>query len=101
MTTYNTRSPAVKRLMREAQELSQPTELYYAQPLEATLELSKSALSPGARVLLFDDLIAIGGTLSAACRLVRKASADPIGCVVLIELTDLNGRAKLGEQGTK
>ncbi|KAL7058839.1 hypothetical protein AAHC03_013421 [Spirometra sp. Aus1] len=65
----------------------------------ATLELSKSALSPGARVLLFDDLIAIGGTLSAACRLVRKASADPIGCVVLIELTDLNGRAKLGEQG--
>nr|VZI50574.1 unnamed protein product [Spirometra erinaceieuropaei] len=34
MTTYNTRSPAVKRLMREAQELSQPTELYYAQPLE-------------------------------------------------------------------
>ncbi|BHF78310.1 Ubiquitin-conjugating enzyme E2 J1 [Sparganum proliferum] len=34
MTTYNTKSPAVKRLMREAQELSQPTELYYAQPLE-------------------------------------------------------------------
>ncbi|KAL5103003.1 Ubiquitin-conjugating enzyme E2 J1 [Taenia crassiceps] len=37
MTTYNTRSPAVKRLMREAQELSQPTELYYAQPLEDNL----------------------------------------------------------------
>ncbi|VDL94871.1 unnamed protein product [Schistocephalus solidus] len=37
MTTYNTRSPAVKRLMREAQELRQPTEFYYAQPLEDNL----------------------------------------------------------------
>lgn len=31
---FNTRSPAVKRLLKEAQELSNPTELYYAQPLE-------------------------------------------------------------------
>ncbi|KAM7534781.1 hypothetical protein Aperf_G00000109388 [Anoplocephala perfoliata] len=37
MTNYNLRSPAVKRLMREAQELSQPTELYYAQPIEDNL----------------------------------------------------------------
>uniref|UniRef100_A0A0V0J991 Adenine phosphoribosyltransferase n=2 Tax=Schistocephalus solidus TaxID=70667 RepID=A0A0V0J991_SCHSO len=65
----------------------------------ATLELSKSALSPGARVLVLDDLIAIGGTLAAACRLVRKASADLIGCVVLVELTYLNGREKLEELG--
>ncbi|GFR63060.1 ubiquitin-conjugating enzyme E2 J1 [Elysia marginata] len=34
---YNTRSPAVKRLMREAQELSEPTDQYYAQPLEDNL----------------------------------------------------------------
>ncbi|VUZ44250.1 unnamed protein product [Hymenolepis diminuta] len=37
MTNYNLKSPAVKRLMREAQELSKPTELYYAQPLEDNL----------------------------------------------------------------
>ncbi|KAF7258736.1 hypothetical protein EG68_03157 [Paragonimus skrjabini miyazakii] len=35
--TYNTRNPAVKRLLKEAQELSEPTELYHAQPLEDNL----------------------------------------------------------------
>ncbi|VDK88687.1 unnamed protein product [Dibothriocephalus latus] len=75
---------------------SEEYELEYG---KATLELQKSALSPGARVLVLDDLIAIGGTLTAACKLVRKASAEPVGCVVLVELADLNGRAKLKELG--
>ena len=34
LTSFNNRSPAVKRLLREAQELAQPAELYFAQPLE-------------------------------------------------------------------
>ncbi len=36
-SSFNTRSPAVKRLLREAQELNTPTELYFAQPLEVNL----------------------------------------------------------------
>jgi adenine phosphoribosyltransferase len=62
----------------------------------ATVELQRSALGAGDRVLLVDDLLATGGTLAAAGALVRSLGATVAGAVVMIELEALGGAAKLG-----
>ena len=49
----------------------------------------------GSRVVVIDDLIATGGTAAATVELLRKIGAEPVAAVFLIELTFLNGRAKL------
>lgn len=59
------------------------------------LEIHVDALAPGDRVLLVDDVLATGGTMAAALRLVRKCGATPVACSFLIELGFLGGRAKL------
>jgi adenine phosphoribosyltransferase len=50
---------------------------------------------PGSRVLLVDDLLATGGTLEAACKLIEQAGARVASCCVLVELSFLKGREKL------
>jgi len=60
-----------------------------------TLEAHEDALSPGDRVLMVDDLLATGGTMAAACRLVENLGAKVVGISFLIELTALDGRSKL------
>lgn len=62
-----------------------------------TLEIQSSALKPGDNVLLVDDLLATGGTAAASIKLIQKVGAKVIGCVFLIELTSLKGRAALGK----
>ena len=62
---------------------------------EDTLEIHQDAFKPGARILLIDDLLATGGTLSATIELVKKLKGEIIEAAFLIELSDLNGRAKL------
>ncbi len=59
------------------------------------LEIHVDALRPGDRVLVVDDVLATGGTMSAALRLVRKCGATPVGCAVLVDLALLGGQAKL------
>ena len=61
----------------------------------AELHVHIDAITPGARVLLIDDLLATGGTMRAACHLVEKAGGQVAGCAFLIELTFLGGRARL------
>jgi adenine phosphoribosyltransferase len=61
----------------------------------AELQVHIDAVSPGARVLLIDDLLATGGTMEASCQLIRKAGGQVIGCAFLVELTFLGGRDKL------
>ena len=63
---------------------------------EAVLELHRDAVAPGDRVLLVDDVLATGGTAAAACELVRRCGAEPVGLAVLMELGFLTGRAALG-----
>ena len=61
------------------------------------LEMHTDAIRASQRVLVIDDLLATGGTLLACCDLVRKLGGDLLGVVVLIELSDLGGRLKLGD----
>jgi adenine phosphoribosyltransferase len=59
------------------------------------LEMHSDALAKGQRVLVVDDVIATGGTAGAACELVRRAGADPVGCAFFVELSFLDGKKKL------
>jgi len=56
------------------------------------LQMHGKSVTMGDRVLLIDDLLATGGTMSAACSLVEKAGATVAGCAFIIELSELNGR---------
>ena len=60
-----------------------------------TLEVHKDAVTESSRVLMVDDLLATGGTMAAACKLIEKIGGIVIGVSFLIELTGLNGREKL------
>jgi adenine phosphoribosyltransferase len=62
----------------------------------ATLEIHRDAFTPGARVVVVDDLLATGGTVKAACSLVEMAGGVVDEVAFLIELGFLNGRAALG-----
>lgn len=64
---------------------------------EDTLELHIDSVGPDDVVVIVDDLLATGGTLSAACKLVSGQGAKIVGCSVVIELGFLEGRAKLGD----
>ena len=59
------------------------------------LEVHIDAVKPGQKVLLVDDLLATGGTMTAATRLVEKLGGEVVGCAFLIELTFLPGRERL------
>jgi adenine phosphoribosyltransferase len=60
-----------------------------------TLEIHQDAIKPGQRVLIADDLLATGGTVSAAVDLVRELGGQIVELAFLIELTALNGRERL------
>ncbi|CAK0779554.1 adenine phosphoribosyltransferase [Coccomyxa viridis] len=63
---------------------------------EDRIEMHTGAIQKGQRVLLIDDLIATGGTLAAGIKLIEEIDAKVVECAVVIELKDLNGKAKLG-----
>ena len=65
-----------------------------------TLEIHQDALAGTPRVLIVDDLLATGGTMAAAIRLIRKIGGTPVACAVVIELSFLPGREKLGDVPT-
>jgi len=63
------------------------------------IEIHADAIEPGQRVLIVDDVLATGGTASAATRLVKRLGGELHGLAFLIELVGLNGRQHLeGEQ---
>ncbi len=61
----------------------------------ATLEIHVDALAPGARVVVVDDVLATGGTLTATQALVEGAGATVAGHLVMIEIGVLGGRGRL------
>ena len=60
-----------------------------------TLEIHRDALGDKSRVLIVDDLLATGGTASAAVELVRRLDGEVTACAFIIELVFLNGRRRL------
>jgi len=56
------------------------------------VEMRDDAIQKGEKVLIVDDLIATGGTISAAAKLVERLGGEVIECAFVIELPDLNGR---------
>ena len=80
------------KLPRETVEASY--ELEYG---SATIEIHKDAIKPGDKVVLVDDLIATGGTMEAAARLVEELGGEVVKMIFLIELTDLKGREVLSK----
>lgn len=65
---------------------------------EATLEIHEDAILPGERILVVDDLLATGGTVVAACKLIERLGGKVAVIGTLIELTFLNGRKALGKR---
>jgi len=61
-----------------------------------TLEVHSDAVQSGAKVLMVDDLLATGGTMTAACELIEKIGGQIEAITFLIELSELGGRKKLG-----
>jgi adenine phosphoribosyltransferase len=62
----------------------------------AAVEIHTDAFVPGERVLIVDDVLATGGTAAATADLVRRSGARIVAVTVLIELSFLHGRDKLG-----
>ncbi|WP_110931797.1 adenine phosphoribosyltransferase [Paenibacillus bouchesdurhonensis] len=59
------------------------------------LAMHSDAVKPGQNVLIADDLLATGGTISTSVKLVRELGGNVVGTAFLIELSELNGRDKL------
>ncbi|MCR5503903.1 MAG: adenine phosphoribosyltransferase [Lachnospiraceae bacterium] len=72
--------------------ISQEYELEYG---TATVEMHKDAIQKGQRAVVVDDLIATGGTLQAACRLIEQLGGNVEKIICLMELAGLKGREKL------
>ncbi|CAI9777175.1 unnamed protein product [Fraxinus pennsylvanica] len=62
------------------------------------MEMHVGAVQAGERALVVDDLIATGGTLSAAIRLLERVGVDVVECACVIELPELKGRNLLGDK---
>ena len=65
------------------------------------IEIHIDAIEKGERVLIVDDLIATGGTVAAAVRLVEKMEAEIFECCFVIDLPDIGGRERLENMGQK
>ncbi len=77
-----------------AETIGQSYELEYGSD---GVEMHTDAIAPGEKVLILDDLLATGGTMAAACRLVRRLGGEIVGVAFLIELCFLHGRDKLAD----
>ena len=84
--------PVRKKGKLPAKTLSATYSLEYG---EDTLEIHEDAFEPGSKVLLIDDLLATGGTMSAAVELIKKLKGDIVDIAFVIELSELSGRDKL------
>ena len=74
------------------------SESYTLEYGEETIEIHEDAIRKGELVVIIDDLMATGGTISAAANLVEKLGGDIFECSFVLELPDLKGREKLGHR---
>lgn len=62
---------------------------------EASFDIQTDSIQPGQKVIVIDDLIATGGTMTAACQLVERIGGTVVEALLVIELVDLQGHKKL------
>ena len=94
---YNMHKPFIlirKKGKLPCETVEQSYDLEYG---KATIEIHKDAVEPGQKVVIIDDLIATGGTVEAAARLIEKLGGEVVKMVFLMELKGLNGREKLAK----
>ncbi len=83
--------------IRKAGKLPRETirETYQLEYGEGAIELQKDSLAPGAKVILVDDLLATGGTVNAAIRLINRLGAEVVSADFIIELGFLSPRSNV------
>ena len=92
---YNLHKPFVpirKQGKLPCETVSQSYDLEYG---SATIEMHKDSIKPGQKVVLVDDLIATGGTIEAAAKLVEELGGKVVKIIFLMELAGLKGRERL------
>lgn len=92
---YNLHKPFIpvrKKGKLPCETISREYDLEYG---SAVIEMHKDAIKPGQKVVLIDDLIATGGTIEAAAKLVEQLGGEVVKMVFVMELAGLNGRDRL------
>ncbi len=84
--------PVRKKGKLPCETISQTYDLEYG---SEEIEIHKDAIKPGQKVAVVDDLIATGGTVEAAVKLIERLGGEVVKIVFLMELEGLNGREKL------
>ena len=84
--------PVRKKGKLPCETVSATYELEYG---TAEIEMHKDAIKPGQKVVVIDDLIATGGTVEAAIKLIEQLGGEVVKAVFLMELAGLKGREKL------
>ena len=84
--------PVRKKGKLPCETISQTYDLEYG---SEEIEIHKDAIRPGQKVAIVDDLIATGGTVEAAVKLIERLGGKVVKIVFLMELEGLNGREKL------
>ena len=94
---YNLHKPFVpvrKKGKLPCETISRSYDLEYG---SATIEMHKDSIRPGQKVVVIDDLIATGGTIEAACKMIEELGGEIVKIVFLMELAGLKGREKLSK----
>ena len=92
---YNLHKPFVpvrKKGKLPCETISRTYDLEYG---SATIEMHKDSIKPGQKVVIVDDLIATGGSVEAAIKLVEELGGEVVKVVFLMELAGLKGRERL------
>ena len=92
---YNLHKPFVlvrKKGKLPCETIEQSYDLEYG---SAVVEMHKDSIKPGQKVVIVDDLIATGGTIEAAVKLIEKLGGEVVKIIFLMELAGLKGRERL------
>ena len=92
---YNLHKPLVlvrKKGKLPCETVEQSYDLEYG---SAVIEMHKDSIKPGQKVVIIDDLIATGGTVEAAAKLIESLGGEVVKMVFLMELAGLKGRERL------
>ena len=84
--------PVRKKGKLPCETISMEYDLEYG---SAVIEMHKDSIKPGQKVVLVDDLIATGGTIEAAIKLVEQLGGEVVKVIFLMELAGLKGRERL------